>query len=302
MQLWQEKQRRKLYSLLGDLPSRDSRMGVRTVGIIRETEESTVEKLALEINDLEPVPAYFLKPKSRSGTVPAVLYNHYHGGQYHLGKEEMFQAREGSPCWAEEIIKLGYCALCIDAFCFGERASRKELELFKEMLWKGKCLWGMMVFDSLRAFDYLLSRPEVDRSRVLTLGMSMGSTMAWWVAALEPRIKVCAEICCLTDFQALIDTHGLNEHSIYYYVPSLLKHFSTAQINALIAPRAHIAVAGNLDPLTPTIGLDRIDIELKETYARFGMPENWKLVRYDTGHNETPEMRREILAFLRERV
>ena len=30
----------------------------------------------------------------------------------------------------------------------------------------------------------------------------------------------------------------------YYFVPSLLKKFTTAQINALIAPRAHLGLAG----------------------------------------------------------
>ena len=69
-----------------------------------------------------------------------------------------------------------------------------------KMLWEGQVMWGMMVYDSLRAIDYLVSRPDVDAARVATLGLSMGSTMAWWVAALDTRIKVCVDICCLTDF------------------------------------------------------------------------------------------------------
>jgi hypothetical protein len=85
-------------------------------------------------------------------------------------------------------------------------------------------------------------------------------------------------------------------------VPSLLKHFTTARINALIAPRAHLSLAGNLDTLTPPAGLDRIDRELKQVYAAAGKPENWKLLRYDVGHEETPEMRREIIEFLRSRL
>jgi dienelactone hydrolase len=160
-------------------------------------------------------------------------------------------------------------------------------------------MWGMMVFDSLRGADYLAGRAEVDACRLATLGMSMGSTMAWWVAALDERIKVCVDICCLTDFDALIETNHLSGHGIYYYVPSLLKHFTTSQINALIAPRPHLALAGNLDPLTPPAGLDRIDRDLKETYAQAGRPDHWKLFRQDVEHVETPEMRREALAFLR---
>jgi hypothetical protein len=190
----------------------------------------------------------------------------------------------------------------MDTWVFGERANRTELDVFKEMLWKGQVLWGMMVYDSLRGIDYLVSRPEVDASRIATLGLSMGSTMAWWVAALDQRVKVTIDICCLTDFQALMEAGNLKGHGIYYYVPSLLKHFTTAQINALIAPRAHLSLAGNLDALTPPAGLERIDRELKKVYAAAGRPDNWKLLRYDAGHQETAGGRQEILAFLKEKL
>jgi dienelactone hydrolase len=166
------------------------------------------------------------------------------------------------------------------------------------MLWNGRVMWGMMVYDSLKALDYLETRPEVNAKRIGTLGMSMGSTMAWWVAALDERVKVCVDICCLTDFQALIESNGLSEHGVYYYVPSLLKHFTTARIAAMIAPRAHLSLAGTRDPLTPVAGLDRIERELTDVYGGAGKPENWRLLRYDAGHVETPEMRREAMAFL----
>ena len=154
-------------------------------------------------------------------------------------------------------------------------------------------MWGMMVYDSLRAVDYLQSRPDVDSRGLATLGISMGSTMAWWVAALDTRVKVCIDLCCLTDFQALIDSRGLDGHGIYYYVPNLPVHFSTAQINALIAPRPHLGLAGIFDPLTPQAGLDRIDTELKAVYQAEEAPEAWKLSRYHTGHFETASMRAE---------
>jgi BAAT / Acyl-CoA thioester hydrolase C terminal len=157
----------------------------------------------------------------------------------------------------------------------------------------------MMVYDSLRALDFLIERPDVDAQRIATLGISMGSTMAWWLAALDERVKVTVDICCLTDFHTLLAKKGLGLHGVYYYVPSLLQHFTTGQINALIAPRAHLGLAGLQDPLTPVEGLDIVDRELQAVYAAQGHPERWRLLRYDVGHMETAEGRREIVSFLK---
>src|SRR4030042_5210429 len=123
------------------------------------------------------------------------------------------------------------------------------------------------------------------------MGMSMGSTMAWWLAALDERIACCVDICCLTDFHALIDIRALDNAGSYYFVPSLLKEWTTAKINALIAPRPHLSLAGNYDILTPPKGLDVIDAELKQVYKAAGAPEAWKLLRYTCGHVETHAMR-----------
>jgi dienelactone hydrolase len=293
--------RQELYQLLGDLPARHRPITVVTRER-REHPRYALEEIVLDLNGAEPVPAYFVHPREGNGPWPAMLYNHAHGGDYALGKDELLNGRRAlqPPPYAEELTRLGYAALCIDAWAFGQRATISESDLFKLMLWRGQVLWGMMVYDSIRAVDYLTSRPDVDRDRLGTLGLSMGSTMAWWLAALDTRIKVCVDLCCLTDYNALIESGHLQGHNLYYYVPRLLKHFSTAHINALIAPRPHLALAGNLDRLTPPEGLDRIDAALRRAYADAGAsPDAWRLIRQDVGHEETPEMRREVSAFLR---
>ncbi|MGN6758272.1 MAG: dienelactone hydrolase family protein [Thermomicrobiales bacterium] len=295
----QAARRQELSTLLGDLPDRTRPVNAQLIS--EETRETYIlETLMLDLNGIEPVPAYFVRPREVPGRVPVVLYNHAHGGDYVLGKDELIAGRSAlqSPPYAAALAARGYASLAIDTWLFGERRGRTESELFKEMLWHGQVLWGMMVYDSLRAIDYLAMRDDVDLARLATLGLSMGSTMAWWVAALDERVKVCVDLCCLTDFQALIETRGLDGHGIYYYVPRLLKHFSTAEINQLIAPRPHLSLAGNFDRLTPPVGLDRIDQALQQTYTEMGVPEAWQLRRYNTGHFETADMRAAILAFL----
>jgi len=297
----QEKQRNELYALLGDLPDRSRPISARLVSRVQRG-RYLLEKLVLDVNGIEGVPAYFVRPAGGSGPFPCILYSHEHGGDYVLGKDELLEGRAGQqkPPYAEELTSRNFAALCIDTWLFGERRGRTESELFKEMLWHGRVLWGMMVYDSLRAVDYLCTRSDVDANRLATLGKSMGSTMSWWIAALDTRIKVCIDICCLTDFHALIEARGLDGHGIYYYVPSLLKHFTTSDINALVAPRPHLSVAGNNDPLTPPRGLDRIDSELKQVYAEMGRLDAWQLKRYEIAHFETAETRAEVLSFLQE--
>ena len=292
--------RRRLYDLLGDLPDRHREITVRKIDE-EEREHYVLEKLVLDLNGIESVPAYYSRPTHIEGRVPAILYNHAHGGDYVLGKDELLEGRDAlqRPPYAEALAREGYAALCIDTWAFGERRGRSEGTIFKSMLWRGQVMWGMMVYDSLRAVDYLGSRPDVDPGRIGTLGISMGSTMAWWVAALDTRIRVCVDICCLTDFDALLDIGDLDRHGVYYFVPSLLKHFTASQINALVAPRSHLGLAGNYDKLTPPAGLDRIDAELKEAYAAAGAPDAWTLLRYETGHFETADMRSEVLMYLR---
>ena len=291
--------RELLYGLLGDLPDRDRPIAARTVSVERR-DGYVLEKLVLDINGLEPVPAYFVRPAEGEGPFPAILYNHWHGGQYKLGKDELIEGNGGleKPPYAEELTRHGWAAMCIDSWAFGERSGASESQIFKHMLWYGRVMWGMMVYDSIRAIDYLVSRDDVDSGRVGTMGISMGSTMAWWVAALDERIRVCVDICCLTDYQELIAEGGLDRHGLYYYVPGLLKHFTTAQINALIVPRGHLSIAGERDGLTPPAGLDRIDAELKELYAAAGAAEAWKLLRHPGGHEETPAGHEAIIGFL----
>ena len=290
--------RAQLYALLGDLPDRTRPIHAQLIAR-EEREHFLLEVLLLDLSGMEPVPAYFTRPLD-GARAPVVIYNHAHGGDYALGKDEFLVGRSAlqSPPYAVVLAKMGVAGLCIDTWNFGERRGRTESELFKELLWRGHVLWGLMVYDTLRATDYVLSRPDVDASRVATMGMSMGSTMAWWHAALDERVGVCVDICCLTDFQALIDTRGLDGHNLYYYVPGLLKHFTTADINALICPRPHLSLAGIFDKLTPPAGLDRINEALKRAYANAAVPEHWQLVRSSSAHFETWDMRQRVLQFL----
>jgi hypothetical protein len=87
-----------------------------------------------------------------------------------------------------------------------------------------------------------------------------------------------------------------------YTLEKLVLDLNGIEPDALIAPRAHLSLAGDRDALTPITGLDKIDRELQQVYASAGHPENWKLLRYDVGHRETPEMREQIRKWFTEKL
>src|SRR5918911_4772954 len=105
-------QRERLYSLLGELPPRDRPVQAEKVAE-EEREGYTLEVLLLDLNGIEPVPAYFTRPRALSGRAPAVLYNHAHGGDYVLGKDEFTAGRSAlqEPPYAAVCVARGWCGL-----------------------------------------------------------------------------------------------------------------------------------------------------------------------------------------------
>jgi hypothetical protein len=292
---YQAHRRRKLWSLLGDLPW-EHKPAVAKLLRCEDREDFTLERLVLDLNGIEAVPAVLLVPHKRQAPAPGLLFIHSHRGLYDIGKEELLQGTDLQPPYARVCAEKGVIVLAIDSWCFGERrhdtdGRRGEEEAYRLFTWKGHNLFGLMMFDEFRALDYLASRPEVDPRRLGVVGMSMGATKSWWLAALDPRVAPCVDICCLTDYAELIKERGLTRHGIYYYVPSLLKHFQTATINELIVPRPRLSMNGRWDPLTPAAGVEKIRDHLLPLYRQHGRELDCRIELLDCAHVETPRMR-----------
>ena len=67
--------REKLYSLLGDLPERNRPINAELVAE-KDCGSYVLEDLRLDLNGIEPVPAYVARPKGCHGRRPCVIYNH----------------------------------------------------------------------------------------------------------------------------------------------------------------------------------------------------------------------------------
>ena len=114
---------------------------------------------------------------------PALLYCHAHGNAYGIGKSEVLEGRPAlrDPPLAKVIARTGWTVFCADMPGFGARKSQgRETALAKSAHWHGETLLGQMVNDQLLALDVLID--AVRPSRVATLGISMGGTLAYPVS------------------------------------------------------------------------------------------------------------------------
>lgn len=301
-----------LWKLLGRLPPRPARPEVKVISR-EETETYTLERFQFDNGAGAIVPGVLLLPKkAASGKVPAILYNHWHGGEYHKGKVELFETNHTPFAPGPTLAGLGYAVLAVDAPCFGERNGQGpdgekggagELSASKFELWAGRTFWGMLLRDDLMALDYLASRPEVDASRIGATGISMGATRTWWLMALDERIKAGVAVACLTRYQNLIAAGGLKYHGIYYYVPGLLEQFDTEAVVACAAPRPLLGLNGDRDEGSPVDGIREIERRARPAWEVFEASSSFRSdVFPGVGHSYTPEMWTRMLEWFREKL
>lgn len=305
--------RDELKALLGRFPERPKVPVVRTLA--REDRgDYVLERFTFDNGIGADVPGVVLLPKQTSGRSPAILYCHWHGGHYEVGKEELFRTNALPVQAGPALVRRGYVVLAIDACCFGERNGRGpggpsekggagEMTASKFNLWVGRSLWGSIVRDDMMALDYLCSRPEVDTSRIGVTGISMGATRTWWLMALDDRPRVAVAVCCLTRHRDLIASQELRQHGIYYFVPGLLGHFDMEAVVALAAPRAMLFQSGELDGGSPVAGIRTIEEKVRPAWELHGKADEFRSIIYPgVGHVYLPAMWEETLRWLDQRL
>jgi dienelactone hydrolase len=303
-----EKERHRIRKILGEclgeMPPRPKPVRARTLSRQRR-DGYRVENVEIDNGFDSVIPAYLVIPDGLTRPAPAILLLHWHSGD------------KDGPLFSSEVqnvsaplLQRGFILLSIDCAFNGERLGKgpagtaednidnQRDSLFKLNLWFGRTLWGMMLRDDMVAVDYLVSRPEVDGNRIGATGMSMGSTGAWWLAALDERVKAVVGVACLTRYRELIAHGQLRAHAIYYFVPGILKHFDTEAVLGLLAPRPFLALTGDSDPTSPPDGIRILEKKLDTIYGLHGAGEKFRSIIYpNTDHTYTPEMKREMAAW-----
>jgi len=196
--------RRKVLEIIGGLPETRTPLDARAVGTLA-MEGYRVEKLVFESLPGLFVTALVYSPDGPPGRKPAVLVACGHSplGKAYPRYQEM----------AARLARRGYVVLCWDPVGQGERSqfwdtargrSRYNLVCGEHAILgnlatlAGASLVRWMVWDGMRAVDYLLTRPDVDGTRLAITGTSGGGGQSTWIFALDERIGVGAPSCFVT--------------------------------------------------------------------------------------------------------
>jgi dienelactone hydrolase len=293
--------RAALWTLLGDLPPLFTPQPKVTA--VEHRDRYMFEHFEFDNGTNSTVYGYLMIPDAIRSPAPAILYQHAHGGKYSRGKEELFQDDPIGITRGAALVQAGYIVIAVDTYAFGQRehvgpahelqtGSETEQAWFKKFLWEGKSLWGMIVRDDLLTLNYLLTRPEVDPTRIGTTGMSMGGSRATWLAALDERIAAVIPVAQMTRYHDFAKQGSYNLHSLYYYVPGALQSGLDMEVLvSLAAPRRQAILIGDSDPLSPIEGVSKIGTFTRHIYELYHAADQFELIVYQgVGHTYTAEM------------
>ena len=296
--------RRQLMRLLGTVPDGPPPLAPEPVERV-DLGDVIREKVTYAVEPGERVPAFLFLPKTGAGPRPAVLCHHQHAGQFEVGKDG--PAGLGSTPdqhYAIELARRGYVTLAPDALCFNERRDPAgklegaEYERYEALhrLTEGKTLQGKFVWDARRAIDYLVSRREVDQSRIGMIGHSLGGQETLFTTAADLRIKAAVSSCGFASLAVLKRDRIL--HNFALFVPGLAEAGDYGAVLALVAPRPFLVAARTADPIFPRDGIEATVAAARQAYAAQGAADRLGTFYEDGAHQFSPAMREAAYAWL----
>jgi len=294
---WQQRARPKLVDRLGGFPSKRSPLNAE---VLETTDlgSYTREKIVFDTRENLSTIGYLLLPKNAPRPLPAVVCVSGHGRGLPdiLGiADDGSQRTERNVGYAKEYalqcVEHGYATLAVEQLAFGTRrddAARKAGPAVESCrpaacaaLLMGQTMAGWRVWDAMRSIDYLATRPEVDSSRVATLGASGGGTTSLLTAACDQRVKAAVVSAYFNTFR---DSIVSISHCPDNYVPGMLQDMEMYDLSGLVAPRALFVESGRNDRIFPIAGSQRAAAKAREIYSAYGVPQQFGYEIHEGGH------------------
>lgn len=157
-----------------------------------------------------------------------------------------------------------------------------------------------MIWDGIRAVDYLLTRREVDPDRIGITGRSGGGTQSSYIAAFDDRIKAAAPECYITNFTRLLQSIGPQdaEQNFYSGISSGMDH---ADLLLVRAPKPALMITTTRDMFSIQGARETAD-EVSRIYKAYGEEGNFGMVEDDAPHASTPLNREAMYAFFQKHL
>ena len=302
----QNELRQRALDVIGGLPDQRTPLNARIVNTVR-MDGYRIEKVIFESVPGLHVTALVYVPDAPAGPKPAVLVG--------CGHSPLGKAFVNYQNIAGRLAKRGYVVICWDPVGQGERSqfwdaarsrSRYNLVCGEHAILgnlatlAGTSLTRWMVWDGIRAVDYLLTRSDVDPKRLAITGTSGGGFQSLWIGALDPRIAVVAPSAFVTALPARManrifdDPDSDPEQDPFGLVSSGVDH---AGLLLLSYPRA-IHVSAAVKDFFPIEGTRKTMRELTAIYERLGLGDRIKLKEGHHGHSYSDENQISAFAFI----
>jgi cephalosporin-C deacetylase-like acetyl esterase len=260
-----------------------------------------IEKVIFESRPSFPVTANLYLPTDHRGPLPGILHP--------LGHTWTAKAGETYQRVAVTLVKNGFAVLSYDPIGQGERiqywdplrqcssivanpaaASVAEHEYAGiQSLLVGISMGGLMVWDGMRALDYLLSRPEIDPERIGCTGVSGGGTNTSYLMVLDERIRAAAPICYITKRQRWL---ARNEYADAEQVQDdvIKEGIDHTELCIATAPRP-LLIGTSKEDFFPMEGALESAEQARRAYALLGLAERVEAVVAEGPHGFLPPHR-----------
>lgn len=272
----------------------------RITGTI-ERDTYRIENVIFDSRPGFPVTANLYIPKGRSDPMPAVVGT---CGHSHNGKAETaYQS------FAQGLARLGYVCLIYDPIGQGERlqyvtddlsskigvGTGEHLHAGNQQFLVGEFFGMWRAWDGIRALDYLMTRPEVDSSRIGVTGNSGGGTMTTWLSGLDQRWAMSAPSCFVTTFRRNLENE-LPQDTEQCPPQALALDLDHADFLAAMAPHPVIVLAKERDYFDVR-GSEETYNRLRHLYRLLDAEDNVALFVGPTGHGFSQENREAMFSW-----
>jgi len=157
-----------------------------------------------------------------------------------------------------------------------------------------------MIWDGIRAVDYLISRKEVDITRIGITGRSGGGTQSAYIAAMDERIYAAAPENYITNYKRLLQSIGPQdaEQNLFNLIQRGLDHPDFLIIRA---PKPTLLITTTNDMFSIQ-GAIETEKEVSGVFKAYGKPDNFLRIEDDAGHASTLKNREAMYSFFQKHL